>query len=68
MLTKGGGYFKSYHQMLLNFNILNSVSLGNVHSMVLAYQWWQPKKTFLINDGNQKHIGNDKKFGNCLVW
>jgi hypothetical protein len=54
MLTKGGGYFKSYHQMLLSFNILNSVNLGNVHSMVLAYQWWQPKKTFLINDGNQK--------------
>jgi hypothetical protein len=54
MLTKGGGSFKSYHPMLLSFNILNNVSFGNVHSMVLAYQWWQPKKTFLIDDGKQK--------------
>jgi hypothetical protein len=40
--------------MSLSFNILNSVSLGNVHSMVLAYQWWEPKKPFPIYDGNQK--------------
>ncbi len=54
--------------MLLIFDILNSVSLGNAHSMVLAYQWWQPKKTFPIDDGNQKTFEWQPIFLDYLVW